>query len=66
MRFFTHTATQKTKVIARPIPKVTSFGCAVTMFMILGFTNILNQLGKWKYITITMFFCDTSALESAK
>jgi hypothetical protein len=36
------------------------------MFMILGFTNILNQLGKWKYITITMFFCDTSALESAK
>ena len=53
MRLFTHTATPKTKVIV-PIPKVTSFGRAVIIFMILGFNNILNQLGKWKYITIDM------------
>ena len=66
MRLFTHTATPKTKVIARPIPKVTSFGRAVIIFMILGFNNILNQLGKWEYITITMVLFDTSGLEPAK
>ncbi len=36
-------AIPSTMVIARPILKVTSFGCAVIIFMILPFNDIFNQ-----------------------
>jgi hypothetical protein len=35
------TATDAAKIIAKPIPNVTSFGCAVMVFFIFSF-NVLN------------------------